>query len=205
MFLTPSIINSFKSLKNFMRLKYIRIWFVFIWGFWGFFIFLNFINYSEDNPFKMKSVFISTAVRITLPQGWAFFTKNAREDVFDLYRLNKSNQLIKIREARQASTLNMFGLKRTARAMGLEFSRIVQKVPAKDSVFGIDYPDVPSVEKAIKEGSIKAIEISTSEKRPLLLGYIVIIKRKVIPWAWSSNYSEINYPINILFVNVKRN
>ena len=177
-----------------------RKYFVVIWSFWLVFATINFLNYSDDNPFKLTSPIIKDQVKMFLPQGWAFFTRDAREDVIVIYNV-VNNIIVKNDEKRQASYLNFFGLKRNARAFGIDLAWINDKLIDHSNYHKI-YPSLDSVGKDIVNGKFQPVNIFSNQKHPLLMGHIIIVKKKVTPWAWSSNYDKISFPIDVIYVNI---
>ncbi len=66
-------------------------------------------------------------VNYIFPEGWGFFTKNPRDLLMDVYKLD-NNEIVKI-DMSNHSLANKLGLSRKARVIGYEASMITNDIP----------------------------------------------------------------------------
>jgi len=183
-----------------MNRSYLRLIFILIWIGWILFSFINLVYYNDDNPIKLKyGGLLDTRYKVVFPEGWAFFTKSPRDDYIQLYQW-KNNKFEEYPYQRQADLNNWVGLKRNARSIGVEFAYLVGKIPQGENQWlGCD---AGVLDSCVNDSNFRTFEITNNTKDPLISGRIFAVKRKVIPWAWSSNYKKVKLPIEIISLNV---
>ena len=159
---------------------------------WCCLIFACLVTYSNENPIKTRFASFQILQNI-LPQGWAFFTKNAREAPIEVYQYSNSRVIIHP-EHRQASLTNLLGFKRNARSMSVEFSYLMDKI---ENVKWSKYP----------QGKIiihkPFFDVDNLNKTPILNDTILLMKTNPIPWAWSKNRTRVKYPYEIIRLNIR--
>ncbi|GAA0553438.1 SdpA family antimicrobial peptide system protein [Chitinophaga japonensis] len=64
-----------------------------------------------------------------LPEGWSFFTRNPREEMADIYRV-EGQYLVRITDC-NSEPANFMGFSRKSRKAGMELSAIAGQVPAR--------------------------------------------------------------------------
>lgn len=178
-----------------------RVSFVIIIIIWFFFVSATLINYSDDNPIKLRYSISNTTFKSLMPQGWAFFTRNAREERIEIFQIGVDTLYIDPR-IRQGSLNNLFGVKRTARSLSVEVAYLISKTP-NDSSWGSSITDKEVLFQAVNNGSLKSVDVINKTKNPLLTGKILVIRTETVPWAWAKNYKKVSPPFKTLLLNVK--
>ncbi|WP_177205470.1 SdpA family antimicrobial peptide system protein [Halpernia frigidisoli] len=142
-------------------------------------VFIVLTSFNNENGFHFndKTVIIKNAI----PQGWAFFTRNARENEIMLYKFDKN----KLRCINTSSSLNLyliFGLKRNNRrvsfAMGSVFS-----TPVKWRKF-------TNNEEVFADKNFNTFRFGHNSDSKLKTGNYVAVSEERIPWAWASNFKS---------------
>lgn len=159
--------------------------------------YLAFIASNKDNPVRLK---YSNAQRIYdfIPQGWAFFTRNPKENVVKLYKLSDRHNLEYINSTTSLSYKDLFGIKRHKRRISAELSEIISNM--KKGEKWKEYRNV-KVEDVSKEISTSDT-ITNNFVNPLLeRGEYVIYSSKRLPWAWEN--SKVNLPFKIKKIYIR--
>jgi antimicrobial peptide system SdpA family protein len=115
-----------------------------------------------------------------VPEGWAFFTRNPKEDNTILYRPAKGGG-VKQFSMIAGAPRNVFGLNRYSRMVGKELAammRYIKDLPV-DSIKGL-----PENNLAILD-TITAVKIPNDARFPLLKGIYYLRWVKPVPWAWA--------------------
>ncbi len=148
------------------------------------------------NPLSLSSSHRFDLISI-IPEGWAFFTRNAREDVVYVYKKDENNKwnLISIPGG---SSRYLFGLNRKGRAFDAEVGLLLQEVPETkwiESKRSIDYFfEATTV--------LPVIKVENEVNFPSCTGEVIIQKTPLIPWAWSTLKTKIIMPYKIVELNV---
>jgi antimicrobial peptide system SdpA family protein len=134
-------------------------------------------------------------VRMWMPEGWAFFTKDPRGEVMFLFA-NRDGKWISALMGPNAKFSNVFGLNRASRIQGAEAGALANKFP-KSALR--DCRDSPAVclEHIATAGSIK-----NASPNPSLCGEIGIVLQEPLPWAWWASGHAVVMPSRILRINV---
>lgn len=151
-------------------------------------VFFSSLDYNVNTPdYTIKLLF-----NLSAPEGWGFFTRSPREEVVDLYSIEKG-QLQKVLE-RNGHYSNLFGISRKSRKLGMESSILVQKV--NDSLWlkdnDISKIDIPNIIHNVDDENLFYLS----------KGDFVLLKRKTIPWSWKKNINKKDVPYEIIRVKV---
>ncbi len=171
--------------------KFIKpiIWFLIVGGSISF----SFIASNTDNPVRLAN---SNAQEINslFPQGWAFFTRDPREEIIRLYEqeekdyiyLNKSSSLL---------VADIFGIKRHKRRLSSELAEIIKKIPSKS---WMSYEN----EKLFESMSLLKVTdtLKNEFKNNILKGEKIIYRSKRVPWAWSSSNVKMPYMLAKVYI-----
>jgi len=126
------------------------------------------------------------------PQGWAFFTRDAREDKVIFLKYGQSAKLDRVQRA-IFSPEYCFGLNRQVRKISLEYSLFTTQM---DSLRWIDFAgNVDSLSRFTR--TLSPIEIENRSLSPNLCGEIIVVKAKIKPWAWA-RFPSVNMPSKIM-------
>jgi antimicrobial peptide system SdpA family protein len=134
-------------------------------------------------------------VRAWAPQGWNFFTRNAREDrtlVFSHDAKGWSNVM-----SRNADAKNRFGIDRKGRAQGAELGILLGAIP-KDRWTACSVSPTACLSDA--EGAFRLRNTSPS---PTMCGTIGIVMQPPVPWAWSTAAERVTMPSKVVRLEVQ--
>jgi antimicrobial peptide system SdpA family protein len=143
------------------------------------------LAYFPENPL---SAIVPDAVKMNshalLPEGWAFFTKSPRSEVFDIFRSDGTAWRHAFRGP-QSEPSNFFGLNRTTRAQGVEFGTIQDDV-------GKRFVSCSDTWQACAARIKVPIQLKNRSDAPLLCGDLVFVLWKPVPWNWVgfANYTN---------------
>ena len=135
-------------------------------------------------------------IQLVLPQGFAFFTRDAREP--DLYLFQQRDG------AWQSASLgpnsrpsNLFGLNRKSRAQSVESALIVSKLlPTAWS----ECRDNPT--KCLGQSSVQDT-IRNVVPAPTLCGPVGFVLQEPVPWAWSKSQGTTDMHSQITNIHIQ--
>ncbi|MBF4629347.1 SdpA family antimicrobial peptide system protein [Curtobacterium flaccumfaciens] len=142
-------------------------------------------------------------VRTFVPQGWGFFTRDAREDTYTAYRKSPQGWTA-VSPISGGSPRFAFGLNRGARLVDGDIARIAVAKPDSGSVKDAWTSCAPgtSIDSCVIENKV---EVNGQQVlNPLIsetCGDILVAKVKPIPWSYGKLTREHRQSIRI--VNVK--
>jgi antimicrobial peptide system SdpA family protein len=157
------------------------------------FIFLVLASSLRTNALSPGSS-IRSADAYLFPQGWAFFTKDPRDQMVDVYRFGQDERLECVLQKNSASAY-FFGISRKGRRVVLEISLILSTLP--DSIWRTSRgePDIHFLPQAI-----------TVHREPFMYvltkGKYLIIEQRPIPWAWAKMNQKKYNPTKFLTLNI---
>ena len=163
--------------------------------FWAMCIYVIFITYMQYNPVSTSKSF-KMNLSLFVVQGWAFFTRNAREPNLYIYKKNNSGKLEIIPTQKNNSFDNYFGLSREARSLSVEVGYILKNIDTTSWVLS---------NKSIieKYKFIKCIETENNAIHPQLKDTILLELKEKTPWAWIKSYEKIKLPNKTLKLYVR--
>jgi antimicrobial peptide system SdpA family protein len=117
-----------------------------------------------------------------MPQGWAFFTRNPREQALLFYK--KENQQWVLVNSSGGSYNKLFGLSRLSRRQNIEFGGLAAQLNFVKNWVNCDnnLPD------ACMPDSINVLY--TKFKKPLVFGEYIVRLVEPVPWAWRTVMTE---------------
>jgi len=113
-----------------------------------------------------------------LPEGFAFFTKDPREQNPFLYKISEGDSLIMITKP-NSSPENLFGLSRRQRALYVELGSIIPLISTKDRT-----TCATSFRDCITNDPVKTVRIENRAPQALLCGSYYLKMIEPVPWAW---------------------
>lgn len=136
------------------------------------------INRNEKSRINFISV---------MPQGWAFFTRNAREEKYFIYRQQPDSTWQRV-NIPGASLQYIFGLNRKGRAVTVELGTLLKQVD--DSMWT---QTNKKIEYIFKNGldTVPSYKVKNICPDPLCTGNIIIQLKPPVPWAWADIEREI--------------
>ncbi|ARJ39341.1 hypothetical protein SporoP8_10930 [Sporosarcina ureae] len=127
-------------------------------------------------------------------QGWGFFSKDPRDDLFGVHILdgNDNNEL----QWPNISISNLLGLKREGRAQGIEAGNLYSQIiePQTISCTG-------DIVRCLTDADVSQI-LTNKDNRKTLCGLIGFSLSEPVPWAWGKSYTADDMNSEIIKVNV---
>lgn len=162
--------------------------------FWAVVIYWIAVASMPYSPVSVPRI-ISLNIQTFWPQGWAFFTRNPREERTYFYRMEGDEAVIQ--HFHNSRAVNLFGARRNARLESMELATIAESIPESswlNCAEGIRHQDSLAY--------LPSVKIRNSFRYPKLCGEILIEKKEPVPWAWSKDTSEDEVPSKIAKINV---
>lgn len=117
--------------------------------------------------------------QLWFPQGWKFFTRDAREEDFFPMVRGQDGAFVRASQAPNFQAKHVFGWSRDGRAQGIELGRL--KYAAADVV--------PIACKAAPEDCLADAAVQLTVKNetpsPTLCGDVGIVLSRPVPWTWA--------------------
>lgn len=161
----------------------------------AFFIFYLAVASLPSNPLKTKNIiFNSSAIKKIFPEGWAFFTKNPKEDQIYFYQVNfgKKTVINKFLMTKNFALNNIFGIKRENRFIQTEFTKMANSI--NSNLWMTTYSDIGHC----KPNSFNIIKIHNAKIN--LRGYYILEKRTVLDWYYASSKISKTIPIRRQYI-----
>ncbi|WP_075007689.1 SdpA family antimicrobial peptide system protein [Stigmatella aurantiaca] len=138
-------------------------------------------------------------IRMVLPEGWAFFTRDPRSDRMLPYIRGPGGQWTWASQTPNFQLQNSFGLDRAARAQGVELGLLLDE--ARDA----GRQDCEDDPLACLEQAPVGQKLSNRSPRPTLCGQVGLVFQKAVPWAWSRSAQErrVTMPSKVLRLDVE--
>ncbi|MGX1023367.1 SdpA family antimicrobial peptide system protein [Psychroflexus sp. MBR-150] len=155
-----------------------------------FLIFFSSLNFNVNTP----SYNTKFGLNLSIPEGWGFFTRNPREDMIDIYRINDDNKLVKSMY-KNGHYSNYFGFSRKSRKIAMEVSIIANQI--EDSIW------VKKTNPGMLEIPIFKKEVDNEFLYFLDTGEYLLVKRKTVPWAWRKNINRKHIPYEVAHIKIK--
>lgn len=118
------------------------------------------------------------SLELFMPQGWNFFTANPRVEQTVAYK-KTANGWGNMLKWPHASRENLFGLRRTGRAQGLELGLILQELPAQSFV------DCRETIGGCLDKVATVTRLENLDPSATLCGFIGLVAQQPVPWAWT--------------------
>jgi len=173
--------------------------FIVLMGFTWLYVFILLLSVSLPyNPLEKPLVKKSYLIKLFVPEGWGFFTKNPRENrMYFLVDIN--GKLIQDPRLRNATLRNLFGLKRDGRVLNLVYAnKILNKkyhwYKYIDNSSKVNYYSNHYMSNSVVIDSVPGV--SCYHK-------VIIISKKIIPWAYNNFEGKIGQEISFVKLDVK--
>ncbi len=131
-----------------------------------------------------------------LPEGWKFFTRNAREDISFLYRKDGAGHWTRADSGENASSHNLFGLSRAGRNEGIESGLILTSIPSEA------YEDCDADAESCLTSRKPKLLFHSNATRPVFCGTMGVVVTPRIPWAWASSPKPPTMKSKVVIVEV---
>ncbi|GAA4195732.1 hypothetical protein GCM10022289_00350 [Pedobacter jeongneungensis] len=142
---------------------------------------------SLQTPFNTSST-VKRNTFYFLPQGWAFFTRDAREEKLWAYKRTGNGSLIPLSPS-GGSFIYLFGINREGRKLTSDYNRLLSGIDSalwKHIDFDLTKIAVDSRQKTI-------LHIKNKDETWKAKGEVVFVKKKLTPWAWS-HFESVKMP-----------
>lgn len=148
---------------------------------------------STTNTSIGKKSILNSEIKMLVPEGWGFFTKNPQEDIVDIYQVEQ--QELRRVVYQSGSYHNVFGLSRRYRRLEAEREMLQSQIT----------PDKWTYTKPVSAADISkhTTTITASEAVRNLRGTYLLCKTKRIPWAWASLKANCHSLTQYTYVTVK--
>jgi len=165
-------------------------------------IFFCMAVYFGNNPLN-RSFTIKQKMVSILPEGWAFFTKSAKDPM--LYVFSYENGQLHNMNLRNFSSQYCFGFSRENRLLNVETGTIIQAINKKTSLVSkeIKLTDIDSLSSLIDLKNARFDSIVVARKNvPDFKGRYVFLVQKMLPW--SLKHKRPSYPsyCTVCFLNI---
>ena len=137
---------------------------------------------------------VMSVIPKAFPQGWAFFTKSARESRLSVWNRDPldSSKWTDSLGGSAAEFHNGFGLSRNRRAQGPEISIILKSLLNKDGVW---VKCRGTVEECLTQNAQSTPIAQNGRRDPTLCGIHYFVRTEVIPWAWANLHAKAEHSI----------
>lgn len=139
-------------------------------------------------------------VRIIVPEGWGFFTRDPREPRIVPYTLNPQGEWQNANLGPHSQGRWIFGFDRRSRAQGVEIGTLFGDVPEAgwtecgDDAEPLDPPTCLDL--------AEPISVHNPSESPSLCGTVALVAQEPIPWAWRDAIDTIEMPSRVLLLDV---
>lgn len=131
--------------------------------------------------------------RVWLPEGWAFFTRDPREEDIFIFR-QQGGVWQAVDFGPSSRPAYVFGLRRKPRAMYIELGLVMAGIPRRGWA-------ECSVDPLIcVTGSATTFAVSNPSPLPAFCGLHALVLRRPVPWAWSQ--AQVAMPSKVARVNI---
>jgi antimicrobial peptide system SdpA family protein len=134
--------------------------------------------------------------RVFVPQGWKFFTRDARDERTAAFRRDRAGRWAPADVPPNASAANLFGLDRGGRVQGVETGLLTHQ----GRVSWVPCPERQAtlcLERAAPSASLLNVVA-----RPTLCGVIGLVRQEPVPWAWLRTAPHTQMPMTVARIEV---
>jgi antimicrobial peptide system SdpA family protein len=138
-------------------------------------------------------------IRMVLPEGWAFFTRDPRDDRMMPYVRGADAVWSTASHTPNFQPRNLFGIDRAGRAQGVEMGLLM------DAARDAERQACEESPVACLERAPVARKLSNTSPRPTLCGEVGFVFQRAIPWAWSRSSREktLHMPSKVLRLDIE--
>jgi len=170
---------------------------LYILSFIGLFIYIliNSIKFNTlTNDLEAKHIIFRV-----VPQGWAFFTKNPRENQVLIYKIE--NGYAVDCNFKHNNYQYLFGLNRTCTKVSTEIEFIKSKINSDLwSSTRWNYQSnrpIYSIPKGVKQ-----TRMTSKFSDPEIIGSYLLVLQEPVPWAWSKQDKSIKMPAKMVQIEI---
>lgn len=159
---------------------------------WGAFVVWTAVCALPHNPLS-PGLGMERHMRLLLPEGWGFFTRDAREKDLLIAHFGSSGQL-RI-EPPHAHVDNAFGLLRKTRVLAVEANQILSESQARFT------PCRGSLADCLAQAPVQ--KLASNAARPYLCGDLALLRRAPVPWSWIGLLSADEMPTEVYRARIR--
>jgi antimicrobial peptide system SdpA family protein len=148
------------------------------------------------NPIKLPGEH-ALDVRILVPEGWRFFTRDPQEEGASAYQESADGSFSPIVRKPNADRSNLFGASRVGRSHGVEMGTLIEQIPDSDWTKCTGEPA-----KCVEQAKVVAT-VKTGSPAPTMCGSIGVVLQKPVPWAWARSKRPVTMPSRVAKVVVQ--
>ena len=135
---------------------------------------------------------------VLAPQGWAFFTKSAKDPQYAPYRMTDGHWRSAALTPHSRPS-NLFGLDRASRSQGIEVALLLHQ----QNVRWTSCQEITSVTGCLHHAASRAMAMTNPSPAPTLCGRSAVVEMRPVPWAWRHLSSERHTPERVAVWDVK--
>ncbi len=139
-------------------------------------------------------------IRVLIPQGWGFFTRDPREPRIIPFGLRSEGEWTELGLGPHGRARWLFGLDRRSRAQGLEIGTLFGAV-GDDAWFDCGGPTPMEPHACLDAAS--PLPVENPSPIPSLCGEVGLVRREPVPWAWRRAADRIEMPAQVLRLSVR--
>lgn len=132
-------------------------------------------------------------VRSVAPQGWAFFTRPAREERMTVWGQDDQGQWSSRMMSPHSEPRNGFGFNRTSRAQGVEMGVVSAPVQSDDW----SDCDTARIADCLAGLDGEPVEVANPGPSPTLCGSLALVAQEPVPWAWKRDAPDTVMPVRV--------
>jgi len=172
-------------------------------GLYLFFIYCIVVTSIPYNPMTVSKK-TSFRLKLLIPEGWNFFTKNPRDEQVFIYDFNEQDSTYSsIKSWPNNSYVNFFGIGRTARAIGTDYGMILASIP--DSLWlVVEEKDLKLIQRPRSITFQFTSHYPDENSKHVLFGKKLFIKKSLTPWSWFRLNVKTNVKIKYIYGFVQR-
>lgn len=140
---------------------------------------------------------VTEQARLVAPQGWAFFTKSAREPREILWRRSADGTWQIAMLGPHSESRNLWGLNRQSRAQAVDQGIVLGALPA---VRWSKCDSGPIADCLLALGA--AVPVKNPAPEPLLCGEVGVSRQEPVPWAWAGAAGRTRMPASVVRLEV---
>ena len=129
------------------------------------------------------------------PEGWAFFTRDPREEKQTVY-IKRDSEWRSALLAPHGRLFNIVGLRRKSRSQGVELALLMNGLPAN-----LWQPCTASLQQCLAQLP-RGQAVHNISPAPTMCGTIAVVLQKPVPWAWAGSSRPVTMPCRILALEV---
>ncbi|SNX62861.1 antimicrobial peptide system SdpA family protein [Streptomyces sp. TLI_55] len=135
---------------------------------------------------------------VVAPQGWAFFTKSAKDPQYAPYRMTGGGWHSAALTPHSRPS-NVFGLDRASRSQGIEVALLLHQ----KNVRWTSCEETTSVMACLEHAAPRATATTNPSPAPTLCGRAAVAEMRPVPWAWRDLSPERHTPERVAVWDVR--